>query len=125
MKALSIKQPWLWAITDLDKRIENRTWNPPLKIIGQHIALHASKKDDPEGGRAMVYLARRLPPADAPRGAIVATAKVVAVATRDNETIAADNQYYNDKWFVGPIGWILEDVQKLEEPIRTGDSRHL
>lgn len=23
----------------------------------------------------------------------------------------------DDKWFFGPIGWVLEDVQKLEEPI--------
>jgi hypothetical protein len=27
----------------LDKRIENRTWKPPQKLIGQRIAIHAGK----------------------------------------------------------------------------------
>jgi hypothetical protein len=26
MKALSIKQPWVWAILNVGKDIENRTW---------------------------------------------------------------------------------------------------
>lgn len=26
MKALSIQQPWAWAIVKRDKRVENRTW---------------------------------------------------------------------------------------------------
>ena len=77
MKALSIKQPWLWAITDLDKRIENRTWKPPQNIIGQRIALHASKKDDPHGEQKLYDIAGIHPPTDLHRGTIVATACII------------------------------------------------
>lgn len=41
MKALSIRQPWLWAILKADKRVENRDW-ANCHYHGP-ILLHASK----------------------------------------------------------------------------------
>src|SRR3546814_18926401 len=40
MKALSIRQPWAWLITQGFKDIENRTWQ--TKFRGQFL-IHASK----------------------------------------------------------------------------------
>ena len=40
MKALSIRQPWVWAITHAGKRVENRSW--PCNYRGP-VLLHASK----------------------------------------------------------------------------------
>ncbi|HMJ57471.1 MAG TPA: hypothetical protein VK540_35615 [Polyangiaceae bacterium] len=40
IKALSLRQPWLWAIFELGKRIENRNW--PCSYRGP-IWLHAAK----------------------------------------------------------------------------------
>ena len=121
MKALSLKQPWLWAITDLDKRIENRTWKPNYNAIGKRIALHASKKDDPKGENAIFHISgAELPPEDVPRGAIVATAKVIGWiddAGFGDVPSPCLGHLVDNKWFFGPIGWILEDVQKLDEPI--------
>lgn len=109
MKALSLKQHWLYAITDLDKRIENRSWRPPNHIIGQTIALHASKKID-INSKAEIYRISDgiVVPYNTPKGCIVATA-VIADYIVEGET--------NDKWFFGPYGWILEDVTKLRKPI--------
>jgi hypothetical protein len=45
-RALSIQQPWASAIAYGPKRVENRTWSAPPWIIGQTIALHASKGPD-------------------------------------------------------------------------------
>ena len=42
-KALSIKQPWCWAILNHYKDIEIRTWNTNYR---GYIALHAGKKID-------------------------------------------------------------------------------
>ncbi len=49
MKALSIRQPWAWAICHAGKRVENREWlssSPSLhvarRLVGQTIAIHAS-----------------------------------------------------------------------------------
>jgi hypothetical protein len=114
MKALSIQQPWLWAITDIDKRIENRTWKPPQWIIGERIALHASKKDDPVGYREIYEIAGIIPPAELPKGAIVATAKVVGWL---DDNGFGNGHLIDDKWFFGPIGWILADIKKLDTPI--------
>lgn len=126
MKALSIKQPWLYCITDLPKdaakRIENRTWKPPAAIIGRQIALHASKGWDSNVGveaasyRAGVKLSRLA--LSIPTGVIVATA-VVAGWVGDYGA-ASELRFAplcQDKWFFGPIGWVLEDVRKLEKPV--------
>jgi hypothetical protein len=43
MRALSIQQPWAWAIAQGKKPVENRTW--PTAYCGP-VAIHASKKPD-------------------------------------------------------------------------------
>ena len=43
MKAITLWPEWCFAITKLDKRVENRTWKPPAALIGQRIAIHAGK----------------------------------------------------------------------------------
>lgn len=43
MKALSVRQPWAYAIAHLGKRVENRTWNTAYR---GPIAIHASKTVD-------------------------------------------------------------------------------
>lgn len=102
MKALTIKQPWLYAITDLNKRIENRTWKPPEWIIGQRIGLHASREDDLSGFAAFRDITGVDAPHDLPRGCIVSTARVVGFCNHSE-----------DDWFVGPYGWVLDDISKV------------
>ena len=114
MKALSLKQPWLYAITHLGKRVENRTWKPPQSIIGKYIALHASKKDDLLGYTAIAEIAGIEIKGNLPRGAIVATAKVVGFKDF-NEVNPFEGA--PDDWFFGPVGWLLEDINVLSEPI--------
>jgi len=46
MKALSIRQPWAWAIIHAGKDVENRTWK--TKMTGEFL-VHASKSFDHEG----------------------------------------------------------------------------
>ena len=46
MKALTVIQPWAWAIAHAGKRVENRTWGPPRDVIGQRIAIHAGRRLD-------------------------------------------------------------------------------
>lgn len=40
MKALSIRQPWAWAIVNAGKRVENRTWETRYR---GPILIHAAK----------------------------------------------------------------------------------
>jgi len=47
MKALSVRQPWPWAMLCGDlpdpKRVENRSWHPPWTMVGQRLLIHASR----------------------------------------------------------------------------------
>jgi len=121
MKALTIKQPWAYAITDLDKRIENRTWKPPDWIIGKRIAIHTSKKSDALGYSAIQRVKHVTLPANLPLGSIVATAKIISWVNEQCFEVGIVLHHPSDlvenEWFFGPIGWVLADVQKLVEPI--------
>lgn len=44
MKALTVLQPWAWAIAGGWKRFENRTWKPALSELDTWIAIHAGKR---------------------------------------------------------------------------------
>ena len=48
MKALSIRQPWIWAMFHLGKDVENRTWSTGVR---ERVMLHASLKYDHEGAK--------------------------------------------------------------------------
>ena len=107
MKALSIKQPWLHAILHLEKDLENRKWKPPKDVIGQRIALHASKQDDDEGYEVIQKISGViLKPEDIQRGCIIATAVLDGVVESSMSP-----------WFDGPFGWILRDIKILNQPV--------
>lgn len=44
MKAITLWEPWAWAVAYAGKWIENRTWRPPRTAILKPIAIHASTK---------------------------------------------------------------------------------
>lgn len=115
-KALSIKQPWLYAILQLGKSVENRDWEPPQYIIGQRIALHASKSYDKDGDLAIAQITGYQVPRGLPRGCFLATARVAGVITEEqvySSIVSADI----DTWFCGRYGWLLADIRPLEKPI--------
>jgi hypothetical protein len=107
MMALTLWQPWAWAISDFTKRIENRPWVPPEWRVNQMIAIHAGATFDASGADSIedefdVVI---------PRGWLPKKA-IVAVATYKGFVSSSD-----DPWFVGPYGWVFDDVRKLESPI--------
>lgn len=115
MKALSIRQPWAWAILHAGKRVENRDWKGcayrgPLLI-------HASKGcTRQEYSDAADFIAERryadnylglvvpeLPPLEAlDRGGVVGVCRVIDVTT-----------FSPDPWFFGPLGLRLGDVRPV------------
>lgn len=122
MRALSIKQPWLHAITDLGKRVENRTWPPVASSYDTRIALHASKSYDEDGHRAIEEITGRPLVGAFVHGAILATAVIVGWVAYDDSGEACCRYgehapYFEDPWFFGPWGWILDDIRKLSKPI--------
>lgn len=108
--ALSVRQPWAYAIIYLRKDIENRTWqavNHGLKRRGR-IAIHAAKgmtRDEYEEAADFIRgLGHVCPPAiDLQRGGIIGSVKVVDVV-KESES----------PWFFGPRGLVLWDPRPCE-----------
>ncbi len=120
MKAITIWQPWAWAIAEGLKPVENRTWRPILGR-GDLIAIHAGKKKSDESHRLHVehVIGRRLKDSEIHYGAIVAVVKYRGYITTNESAWNVDKDWVPendalDAWFAGPIGWVFSDVIKLD-----------
>ncbi len=106
MKALSIQQPWAWAILAGVKRVENRTWRTfhrgPLLI-------HASKK--PWAGQA--DLRGHVPPRELPVGVLLGTVDVLDCVPVGGDLF----ERIDDPLAVGPWCWLLGNPRPFERPI--------
>lgn len=125
IRALSVRQPWGFAITDLGKRIENRGWRVAPSYRGP-LLIHASSgctRLEYEGGydwMASRWLlptkgVRPIPPLkELPLGAYVAVAELVGAGNAREEAWPADEL----RWAIeGQIHLRLANVTKLSTPI--------
>lgn len=112
--ALSVRQPWAWAIVHAGKHLENRSWGgwgADKKRKRGPICIHASSgmtRDEYEHARDFMgrYGVNCPPPADLVRGAIIGTASIVDWVTKSHSF-----------WFMGPGALVLEAMTPLPEPI--------
>lgn len=105
MKALSVRQPWAWAIVSGHKTIENRSWQTTYR---GPLLIHAGRTFDPVGYERLLGIAKRLrfevpSAAELARGGVVGRVNLVEIVT---------NAPRNDPWFVGPFGWRLAHARK-------------
>jgi hypothetical protein len=133
VRGLTVLQPWATAIAladprelgELGKGVENRDWEPWKSIIGTHIAIHAGKKpfdqtDAIDVGR-MLYGHDATRPAwrgwiarlTAEYGTIVCVAKLAGFVHIRKNLRESQRRWKID----GSIGWVLEDVRALPNPI--------
>lgn len=102
MKALSIRQPWAWAIVQGHKPVENRTWAP--RHVGP-LLIHAGLVFDTEGLQSMLSVLPELQtqlPQRWDLGGIVGVAEAVECVTS-----------HPSRWFTGPFGLVLRDARPL------------
>lgn len=111
--ALSIRQPWAWAVAAGLKTVENRNWNRLTAGYGHRgpFAVHASQgMTRAEYELARDYMADRGVICPAPhelvRGAIIGTA-IVSGAVKKSTNV----------WFMGPYGLLLDHARMLDLPI--------
>lgn len=108
--ALSVRQPWAWAIIHAGKDIENRAWkdtNPNLYVQGP-IAIHAAKGMTRDEYESAAHFINRHgfecpPPADLLRGGIIGSVTV-------KNTVMS----YPSPWFFGPKGLILDGARPCD-----------
>lgn len=113
--ALSIRQPWVWAIINAGKDIENRQWS--TRFRGE-FCIHAAKgMTHYEWSDAMDFIDRAFPvpmPAeqgrrasavhstDAKRGGIIGVAELVDCIDESESP-----------WFFGRYGFVLRNVRPV------------
>lgn len=111
--ALSIRQPWAWAIINAGKDIENRDWSTRFRGL---VCIHAAKGMTKAEFAGFIDLARAyllaghwkkgawVPfPEDLQKGGIVGTAEIVDCVTSSDSP-----------WFFGRYGFVLTNPKPVE-----------
>jgi hypothetical protein len=103
MKALTIRQPWAWAIAAGLKRVENRSWRTGYR---GPIGIHAGKARCPAG----VVLPDGTPVVDAELvyGAVIVVAELV-----DCVPVADAPVGWATPFTEGPFCWLLANVRRI------------
>lgn len=115
-RALSIRQPWAWAIINAGKDIENRNWKTAFR---GPVCIHAAKgMTEREWEEAMAFIDNAFPVSlvsqigrrrsasgslDAKRGGIIGVAEIVDCVD------ASDSP-----WFFGRYGFVLRNARPVE-----------
>jgi hypothetical protein len=94
MKALSIQQPWAWAIVVGGKDIENRDWYTNIR---GRILVHCGKQFD-FGAVAFLEEMGLHVPSDLPTGGIVGSIEIIDCVNK-----------HDSKWFFGEYGFVLKN----------------
>lgn len=123
MRALPLWQPWAQLVAVGAKRVETRHWRAPGPLIGQRIAIHATKTRDHLALCCEDPFAGYLPDLEAlPLGAIVATvvidrcAAITPASAAVLEVQSPDEFAFGD-YTPGRFAWVLRDVAQLAEPV--------
>jgi hypothetical protein len=120
VKALSIRQPWAWAIIHAGKDIENRPRRAHFRgRICIHASQHYNERDYQETRKWMLENGLPAPSFPFPAknymdlGGIVGTVEIVGCIDR-NEHAVMSQKGTSSPWFFGPFGYVLRDPQPCE-----------
>ena len=115
MKALSIRQPWAWAILHAGKRIENRDWSA-CHYRGP-VLLHAAKgctRDEYSDAVEYIEWSRNdlgMPPLEVPTLAMLDRGGLVGIARIAD--VKRNPEAHRGYEVPGALGLVLADVRPL------------
>ncbi|MFA6168633.1 MAG: hypothetical protein WC700_18570 [Gemmatimonadaceae bacterium] len=115
MKAITVRQPWVWAMQFAGKDVENRSWKCPPAMFGTRVAIHASKywsravmRNDVKFvgtlARRIISLPSIYVTLQCSLGCVCGTAEIVPL----DET---------SPWWMGEYGFGLRNMMWLPKPI--------
>ena len=117
-KAITIRQPWAWAILAGHKGVENRGWSTSYR---GPLLVHAGLKVDRAGYSVLERIGVQVPQ-DLPSGVILGVVDLVDVGrwqgSRRGQAVLFDPyELADDPLAVGPVCWILRNPRLLVRPI--------
>jgi hypothetical protein len=128
VRALPLWQPWASLVAIGAKRVETRHWPTPPRLIGERIAIHATKTKahlaiggtEPFRSALLEHYPQMI--SGLPLGAIVATAVVARCAEITSENAAELErrdpvEFAFGDYTPGRFAWVLRDIEQLEAPI--------
>jgi len=110
LKALTIRQPWAWAMVYAGKDVENRRWRTAYR---GPLLIHAAKNTDPAGATKLLWTMADPEAFAQPRaafetrGAIIGLAYLADILTDSPSRWAQPGCYH----------WILESPAPVDPPI--------
>lgn len=123
MRALTLIEPWASLVALGLKTVETRSWRPPESLIGDRIAIHASKSREAiEDGTAsrLFHLAGLETPDSWPFGCIVAVAQIERVQrTEDARAIISSKEESFGNYSPGRFAWHFDGIVRLSKPLPT------
>jgi hypothetical protein len=134
MRALTIRNPWAWAIAHGHKKVENRTWVPHIRNLRTFIAISASKEREVPATHTLKVneLCPTFPQGGMEFGAVVAVVRLVGLLQLDEYCDVVDQMWHHKelswpqwceqnplwrRWAFGPRCWVFDDVFKLPKPV--------
>lgn len=124
MKALTVRQPWAFAIVHGFKDVENRTRQPPAMMLGQRFAIHASLRfDDSAWTFEPIEKMIAASPREAPLhlGAVIGYARVCgwwdAAKGQEVGPPGTRQRVEASPWYMGGAGILIDEVEALDEPL--------
>ena len=106
MKALSIRQPWAWAVINAGKDIENRNWLTRLRgRFWVHAAKGVTRWEYEDAAETIEQVSGLVPPPlkDIERGGLIGSVDLVNCVTDSPSP-----------WFGGRFGFVLIDPMPME-----------
>lgn len=119
--ALTLTQPWAGLVASAVKRIENRTWRPPVAMIGKRFAIHASREIDEDVVSELLLFGLEEQPSWR------TTSGIVGVATLD-DFVRSEHGVLElirrgrlpegqEKFWIGPVAFVLTDIVLFDDPV--------
>jgi ASCH domain-containing protein len=113
LPALSLRQPWAWAVLHAGKTIENRTWATGYR---GRIRIHAAKTWDPAGEAFLAHAGLPGPTYFQLRDQGQIGAYVGEVTVSHCQAIDPSYRARHAPWAFGPVCWELADPMAYPTP---------
>lgn len=136
IRGLTLRHPWpfMFLLDEEPKRLENRTWEPPRRMLGQLIALHGGKAPKftdqaylKEIRQALTWVADVFDDPDPTDTLITDEASLAEFCVTGIYGVARLKEVVtesDDPWFAGPYGWVLTDFVGINPPVVDNGKNH-